>query len=62
MRRAEQAGYRAIAVTVDAPVQGIRNTLRAEPENRMVLAGCVTIVGMSRDLVERPQASSSVLT
>ncbi|MEZ5763039.1 MAG: alpha-hydroxy-acid oxidizing protein [Xanthobacteraceae bacterium] len=43
MQRAEQAGARAIVVTVDAAVPGIRSTHRAEPENTMVLAGRVTI-------------------
>lgn len=43
VQRAEQAGDRAIVITVDGPVQGIRNSLRAERENTMALAGCVTI-------------------
>jgi len=57
--RAGQAGDRAIVLTVDAPVQGIRNILRAEPGNTMVLAGCIVTGGISRNFIEWPQAASA---
>lgn len=61
VRRAEASGYRALVVTVDAPVTGVRNRLQRSNARRPDGVDAVNLRGAQRPVITQPSLLDSPL-
>ncbi|MBP6020004.1 MAG: alpha-hydroxy-acid oxidizing protein [Burkholderiaceae bacterium] len=61
MRRAEASGYSALVVTVDAPVNGVRNREQREGFSLPSTISAVNLAGMQQPAEKRPAAGAGPL-